>query len=157
MSDKILREQLVKFLKGNEAHMDFMEMVKDFPEGHMNDVFLHGNYTFWHLLEHIRRTQKDILDFMVNPKYKEPEWPKEYWPEKSIKATKKEWDMTIAEFENDLKSLIGLVQDKKIDLEAKVPNGTDQIYLREFLLVIDHNSYHVGEFAIMRQVKDTWR
>jgi hypothetical protein len=28
--------------------------------------------------------------------------------------------------------------------------------LREFLLVADHNAYHVGEFAILRQVMGTW-
>jgi len=157
MSDAVLREQLANFLKGHEAHMDFLDMVKDFPEEHMNDVFSNGRYTFWHLLEHIRFTQKDILDFMVESVYKEPKWPKDYWPENSAKASKKDWDNTVAQFEQGLKQLIELVQDPKIDLEAKVPNGKGQIYLREFLLVIDHNSYHIGEFAIMRQVKNNWK
>lgn len=136
--------------------MPFEDAVKNFPMKHINDVFTNGKYTFWHLLEHIRRTQKDILDFMVDPKYIEPEWPKDYWPERSKKATAKEWQKTIKGFQTDLKKLIGLVQDPKIDLSAKVPNGTGQIYLREFMLVFDHTSYHIGEFAIMRQTLKLW-
>jgi hypothetical protein len=28
--------------------------------------------------------------------------------------------------------------------------------LRELLLVADHNAYHIGEFAIARQIMGTW-
>jgi hypothetical protein len=31
-----------------------------------------------------------------------------------------------------------------------------QTILREILLVADHNAYHIGEFAILRQVMQTW-
>lgn len=156
MSDQALREQLVINLQGRQAHMPFADAVKDFPIKHINDVFPKGEYTFWHLLEHIRFTQKDILDFMTDPNYIEPEWPKGYWPEKGKKATGKDWEKTIAEYQKDVEELITLVQDPKIDLSAKVLNGTGQIYLREFLLVADHTSYHIGEFAIMRQVLKLW-
>lgn len=156
MSDTLLREQIIGFLKGGETHMPFSDAVKDFPITHINDIFPNGEYTFWHLLEHIRFTQKDILDFMMNPKYTEPEWPKAYWPEKNKKATKKDWQKTITDYQKDVVSLIKLVQDSKINLFAKVPKGTGQIYLREFMMVSDHTSYHIGEFAIMRQTLKLW-
>lgn len=156
MSDKTLRKQLVGFLKGGETHMPFSDAIKNFSEKHINDFFPNGDYTFWHLLEHIRFTQKDILDFMIDPKYKEPEWPKDYWPEKTAKATKKDWEKTITDYQKDVETLIALVQNPKIDLYAKVPKGTGQIYLREFIMVSDHTSYHMGEFAIMRQVLKLW-
>lgn len=156
MSDKVLRAQLVGFLKGGETHMPFADAVKDFPITHINNVFPNGEYTFWHLLEHIRFTQKDILDFMVDPKYTEPEWPKDYWPPKNKKATKKDWDKTIKGYQSDVGKLIDLVQNPKVDLYAKVPKGTGQIYLREFMVVSDHTSYHIGEFSIMRQTLKLW-
>ena len=99
----------------------------------------------------------DILDFMINPKYIEPEWPKDYWPKPSQKATKKDWDKTITDFKKDLAALLKMVKDPKIDFSAKIPKGSGQTFLREFLLVADHNSYHLGEFSIMRQVMGTWR
>lgn len=156
MTDSFLREQVVNNLKGAQAHMPFADAVKDFPLENINDLFPNGEYTFWHLLEHIRFTQKDIVDFMIDPGYKEPEWPKDYWPERSKRATKEDWEKTITGYENDVTKLIELVQDPKIDLSAKVSKGTGQIYLREFLLVADHTSYHIGEFAIMRQILKLW-
>ena len=136
--------------------MSFDEIIKDFPMEHINDVFPHGEYSFWQLLEHIYRTQHDLLEFMTNPDYKELEWPKGYWPEKEQKATTEDWDNTIQAYRRDLEKLIALVEDPKLDLSAKVPQGTGQIYLREFLLAIDHASYELGEFGIMRQVLNIW-
>lgn len=153
--DKVLREQVIRSLNG-DAHMSFAEAVKDFPAKHYNTFPPHVDYTFWHVLEHIRITQWDILDYATNPKYQELfEWPKDYWPTKNAKATKKEWDKTIAGIEKDLKAMKKLVENLETDLHTKIPWGKAPI-VREVLLVIDHNAYHLGEFAILRQVVGAW-
>ncbi len=157
MSDTLLRDQLSNFLTTAQAHMTLEEAVKDFPISHINDIFPNGTYTFWHLLEHIRRTQIDILDFIINSRYKEPHWPNDYWPSEKEKATEKDWEKTISLFEKDLKALKKIVNDPKTDLEAKVSWGDGQIILREIIMVIDHNAYHIGEFSIMRQVLNLWK
>ena len=37
-------------------------------------------HSAWDLLEHIRITQRDLLEFVQNPSYEEKlEWPKDYW------------------------------------------------------------------------------
>jgi hypothetical protein len=154
--DKLTRDELVFQLLTGHAHMTFEDAVKDFPEAKMNTLFTNGDYTFWHLLEHIRRTQADILNFMVNPDYEEPKWPDDYWPAKDKKATKKDWDTTIKGFLKDRKSLQKIVEDPKTELYAKLPHGTGQTVTREILVVVDHNAYHLGEFAIMRQVLGAW-
>ena len=151
-----LREELIFHLTVGHAHMTFEEAVADFPLDKINTVFTNGDYTFWHLLEHIRRTQNDILDFMINANYKEIAWPDDYWPGKEEKATKKEWDKTIASFISDRNQLKELIQDPQTDLYKKIPHGTGQTVMREIIVVTDHNAYHLGEFAIMRQVLDAW-
>lgn len=155
--DKLVREQLVALLNGGNAHMSFMEAVENFPQDHINDVFPNGEYSPWHLLEHIRRTQNDILEFIVNPNYQDKEWPKDYWPARSQKATKKDWDKTITEFKKDLKALVKIIQNPKTDLYVKIKWGDGQNILREILTVADHSAYHIGEFAIMRQTMKTWK
>lgn len=156
IQDELLREQLVSFLRGGQAFMPFEDAVKDFPEEHYNDVFPKGTYTFWHLLEHIRRAQADILNFIKNPDYKELRWPEDYWPVKVTKATNKEWERTIGEYERDVRELEKIVMDKKTDLYRKIPWGSGQIFVREIMLTANHSAYHIGEFAIMRQVFGTW-
>lgn len=155
-SDKILREHLLALLNGGQAYMPFSDIVKDFPEEKMNSIFPNGSYAPWHLLEHLRITQWDILDFIENPNYTELSWPDDYWPLKEKKATKKDWERTLKEFNKDHLILEKIVKDPKTNLYAKIPQGTGQTILREILLVVDHNAYHLGEFAIMRQVMGTW-
>jgi len=155
--DKIVREHLLKLLNGGNAYMPFSEAVKDFPVGKMNVVFPNGTYTPWHLLEHMRITQWDILDFIRNPNYVYIKWPDDYWPKKNERATKKEWEHTIAQYESDVQALRKIVKDPKTDLYKKIPHGEGQTVLKEILVVADHLAYHLGEFAIMRQVMKTWK
>jgi len=49
-----------------------------------------------------------------------------------------------------------MVADPTVNLYAPIPHGNGQTILREILLVADHNAYHIGEFAILRQVMGTW-
>lgn len=151
-----LRQQLISFLTSAQAHMTFLEAVDSFPVERINDFPPNVDYTPWMLMEHIRITQKDIVDFLLAPTYKEQTWPDEYWPKKSIKADKKMWEKTIVSYTKDLNTLTKIAIDKKIDLSAKVKNGDGQIILRELLLIIDHTAYHIGEFAILRQIMGTW-
>src|SRR6266704_2432097 len=118
-----IHEELVELLKRGHAHMSLGEAVKDFPEEHLNTIFSNGTYSAWDLLEHIRITQWDILDFIRNPNYQEISWPDGYWPPIDKKATKKDWKNTIARFEKDSLALQKLVSDPKTDFYAKIPLG----------------------------------
>jgi hypothetical protein len=154
--EKYIRSELVFHLTQGHAHMPFTEAVANFPQEHFNTKFTNGDYTFWHLIEHIRRTQADILNFIVNPDYQEPEWPKGYWPAKDEQATKRDWDKTVQQFLDDQTQLKALLENPKTDLYKKIPKGTGQTLFREVWVIVDHNAYHIGEFAIMRQVHGTW-
>ncbi len=157
MSNELqIRNELIDLLAKGNAHMTLSDAVKNFPKEQMNTLFPNGTYSAWGLLEHIRITQWDILDFIINPKYTEMSWPKDYWPPNDKKATQKEWDKSIAQFEKDSMTLQKLAKNPKTDLYAKIPHEDGQTILRELLVVADHNAYHIGEFAIMRQVMNNW-
>ena len=47
--------------------------------------------------------------------------------------------------------MIDLVTDASTDLLAPIPHGDGQTVLREALLVADHNAYHLGQLAFLRQ------
>jgi hypothetical protein len=155
-TDQHVREQLIGLLRGGNAHLPFAEAVADFPEPHINTRPANVPYTFWHLVEHLRITQADILDYLTNDGYQEPEWPAEYWPPREERATKADWDASIAAFNRDLEAIITIVADDRTDLLATVPSNGEHTVLREALIVADHNAYHVGELAILRQVAGAW-
>src|SRR5215467_6542133 len=155
-SDRALRAELVKFLRTEGAHTSLADAVKKFPVKDINRRPPHVPYTFWHLLEHIRIAQWDILDFIRNPNYEELRFPQDYWPARNAKATKKDWDQTIACYHSDLEEMIALVKHPKTDLHARIPHGDGQTVLREAMLIVDHTAYHVGELGILRQVVNNW-
>jgi hypothetical protein len=156
MKDEVVRTQLLSLLRRGNAHMGLDEAVADFPEGQMNSQPPNVPYTPWHLLEHIRITQWDILEFIRNPDHVSPEWPVGYWPARDEKADARRWAETIEQYQADLKALQDIVADPATDLYATMPQGEKYTILREILTVADHTAYHVGEFGILRQVMGTW-
>ena len=156
ISDQVVREQLLALLNGGNAHMSFEQAIAQFPPEHFNTMPPHIAYTPWHLLEHIRIAQWDILEFILNPDHKSPQWPSEYWPHPAEDADNDQWNRTISLFLSNLQTLRDMVVDPDRDLYAPIPHASDYTIFREILVVADHNAYHLGEFAILRQVMGTW-
>ncbi len=143
-------------LKGGQAHATFEDAIKDFPvdlRGKKPDASPH---TAWQLLEHLRLAQRDILEFCRDPKYVSPKWPEGYWPKESAPPTDTGWDESIARFEKDHKAFANLISDPAHDLLAKLAHGDGQTLLREALLVIDHNAYHIGQIVLLRVQLGAW-
>lgn len=155
-TDQSLRTHVVNQLTARQAHLTFDDVVADFPMDRINERPPHVSYTPWQLLEHIRIAQEDILDFIQDPDYTAPDWPDDYWPAPDATANAAQWGATLEAYRADLAALVDIVQDEEIDLMAEIPHAPGYTYLREALLVADHTAYHVGEFAILRQVMGTW-
>ena len=152
----IYREQLVQLLGGRNAHLTFTDAVKSFPVEYINAKPPNVPYTPWHLIEHLRLAQWDILEFVRDPKHVSPKWPEGYWPHPDAEADASDWQGTIDSFDADLRAMEAIAQDQEIDLQAEIPHAPGYTYLREILLVADHNAYHIGEFSILRQIMGTW-
>jgi len=156
-SDKQLRQELINYLKKPHTHMSLRDAVKDLPENLINEKPEGVPYSFWELLEHIRISQFDMIDFIQDENFREMKWPKDYWPDKGNKADKEDWDKSIEKFEEDLKILEQIVLNPENDLMTHIKHGSGQSILREILQIIDHNSYHIGELIIMRRAVNAWK
>lgn len=151
-----LREQLSRFQNWREAHADFEAAVADLAPN-LRGVAPPGlPYSPWQLVEHLRLTQADILEFCRNVDYVEQQWPDDYWPQSAAPPDAQAWDASIAAFRRDRAALQQLIKDPDCDLFAKVPAGTGQTFLREFLLVADHTAYHVGQLVAVRRLLGAW-
>ena len=155
-NDKALRQQLVKLLKGSEAHVDFDSAFKDLPAELRGKRPEGAEHSPWAILEHLRIAQWDILEFSRKPKHKSPEWPVGYWPRTPEPRDEKAWDKSIVSFRKDLQALCDLVADESTNLFAKIPHGDGQTILREALLAADHNAYHVGQAVLLRRLLGAW-
>jgi len=147
-----LREQLAFHLSGKGAHIDFAAALEGFPVDLAGKRVPNLEHTAWGLVYHLRIAQADILDFVRNPDYTELEYPSGYWPGEDGPRDAAEWERTIEAFGRDLEALIALVRDPGNDLFAPIPHGSGQTLLREAVLVVDHNSYHVGQLVDIRML-----
>jgi uncharacterized damage-inducible protein DinB len=156
-SEEAIRQQVGRLLAWEDAHVGFDAAIDGIPaalRGRKPDGL---PYTPWQLLEHLRRTQRDILEFCRNSDYQELNWPADYWPSNAEPATAGAWDDSVAQFRQDRTALQQLAIDPDIDLTATIPHGSGQTYLRELLLVADHSAYHVGELVVVRRLLGVWK
>ena len=155
--DAALRAQLMKLLDWGDAHVSFDAAVKGIPPAVRGAVPEGLDHSPWQLVEHLRRAQHDILDFCRNPGYVELSFPQDYWPREPAPPSEAAWKESIAAFRRDREELKKMAEDTAVDLFAPIPHGTGQTYLRELLLVVDHNAYHVGQLVAVRQALGVWK
>lgn len=156
-NDQSLRQHVLNLLSMKGAHMTFDDAVANFPEDMINAFPPNVPYTPWHLVEHLRITQWDILEYTRDPNHASPDWPSGYWRAHDEKADLAAWNASIEQFRRDLKAMQDIVADPNTDLLAPIPHGYGgHTVLREALILADHNAYHVGELAILRQVMGAW-
>ena len=155
-SNDVLRKELLTLLPGGNAHMDFDELVDRFPMEQINKKAPNVPYSPWHLLEHMRIAQWDILEFIRNPDHVSPDFPDGYRPHHKEETDDSVWLQTVVDFRKDLDALIEMASNPQIDLFSPIPHAPDYTIFRELLVVADHNAYHMGEFAMLRQVLDLW-
>jgi DinB superfamily len=152
-----LRRHVVQLLDWQDAHVGFEAAVAGIPQRFRGMAPGGLPYSPWQLLEHMRLTQHDILEFCREPSYRERHWPVDYWPPSSAPPTAAAWDRSISGFREDLTELKRLGSDPDVDLFAPIPHGNGQTYLRELLLVADHTAYHVGELVVVRRCLGIWK
>jgi hypothetical protein len=157
MSDKALRAQLAEFLDWHLAHVGFDVAVKGLPAKLRGAVPTGFAHSAWQIVEHIRTAQADILEFCRSRSYREKKWPEDYWPTAPSPRNAAAWNKSLAAFRRDRKTMQRLTVDRRLDLLAKVPNGTGQTYIRELLLAADHTAYHVAQIVDIRRALGNWK
>ena len=156
-SDIVVRKQIAQFLEESHAHAGFDAAVKDFPPELRERKPEGFPHTAWQLLEHLRIAQWDILEFSRDGRHKSPKWPEGYWPESEAPPSDKAWDDSVRRFKSDRRAMQKLVLDQSRDLSAIVPHAQSQTLVREALLLMDHNAYHVGQLVLLRRLLGAWK
>jgi hypothetical protein len=156
MDEKVLRDYLRRSLSWHEAHVDWIKAVSGIPEKLRGMRPKGAAHSPWELLEHMRISTWDIFEFSRNAKHVSPKWPAGYWPKKPVPPNVAAWDKSVGALERDLEAMGELVTNPKTDLLAPIPHGSGQTILRELLLIVDHNAYHLGQLVLVRRMLGCW-
>ena len=147
-----LRTELSNLLRGGQAYDPFESVVAAFKPNERCEIPAGAEHSPWQILEHMRFSQRDILDFSQNKPgaYPEKVWPDDYWP-KDAAPKPGEWDSAIKEFQAGIEEFERLMNDPTRDLNAKFPWGSGQTLLREILVAADHAAYHLGQLVELKR------
>lgn len=157
MDESVLRAQLIELLLGGQAHIKPESALADVGPQFRNLRPAAEVHSVWEELEHMRIAQEDILRYTIDASWKSPKWPDGYWPADTDSVTDARWQASVTAFFADLEELVTLVQNRELDLTARIPHGEGQTYIREILLVADHNAYHLGQIVQARKLLGDWR
>ena len=150
------RDIVASALDWEQAHASLDSAIDGLPaelRGTRPDGLAHS---IWELIEHIRIAQEDLLEFCVNPNYKELKWPDEYWPPTPAPPSDQAWKESLAAIKRDAETFAEFTRNDPRDLTLTIPHGTGQTYLRTVLVAMDHTSYHVGQILDVRRLLGSW-
>lgn len=152
-----LREQLAKSLKGGQAFVSYEKALEGIkPE--LRDVRPNEKlHSIYEELEHMRIAQQDLLYYALEQDWVSPKWPEDFWPKSNRRISNKEWDKTLNGFFHDQEKAIETVMDPNIDLLSIIPGSTEYTYLREIIIIIEHNAYHLGKILDIRKALGNWK
>jgi hypothetical protein len=146
---------LIDLINGGHAHVSFDNAVTDIAPRYRGVRPEGLPYSIWQLMEHIRITLWDILEFCKSQNHKSPPWPEGYWPS-GTSPTEEAWKRTLAAIKSNRKEFVSLLQSPSTDLFTPFKHGTGQNMIREALLIADHTSYHTGQIIIVRRILGIW-
>lgn len=147
-----IRQHLIAMLTEPGAHLMFDELIDRFPSAARDKLADGFNHSPWQLLEHLRVCQWDILEFSRDATHTSPAWPDGYWPSTSAPPDKTAWKSSVDAFRRDLAEFVSLIEDESNDLFAPIAHGDGQTLLREALVLARHNSYHLGQLAMLARM-----
>jgi hypothetical protein len=156
VNETALRTELVALLGGGQAHPSAEQALSDVPPPLRGRRPAAGTPTIFEELEHMRIAQEDIIRYTLDPSWKSPPWPEGYWPAGVGETAEEAWEASRGAFLRDLGELKSWVRDTDIELASEVPHGEGRTYLRQVLLVADHNGYHCGQIVQARKMLGGW-
>lgn len=156
MESKSVRELLLEQLEGKNAHADFDQAVQGLTYKQTGIKVERIPHTIWQLIEHIRISQDDILEFCKNPDYEAIDWPDNYWPESHDPESKEQFEISIQTVREGIEEMRNMVRNKENNLQTPFPHGDGQTLFREAMLIIDHNAYHIGQIVQIRRLLGSW-
>jgi len=155
-ADKNVVKELKKMLLKGHSHAPLEKVLANIPANFRGIKPDRVPYSIWQLVEHIRLSQWDMLDFSRNPDYVYQNWPADYWPQETAPANDTAWDNSLKQIAKDREAFVDLLEDSENDLSKPFHWGEGQNLIGEAIMIADHTGYHLGEIVLLRRILGIW-
>jgi len=145
----LIKQQLVKHIKGGQAFAPIDTVLDNMPYKKIGIVPDGLPYSFYQLFYHIRFAQSDILGYCLDDGYQAPNWPDDYWPEKTVSENEDEWHRLMNVYFDEREEFCDLLLSDDTQLMAPFKSNESHNMLRQAELIIEHSAYHTGQLYII--------
>ncbi|MGI8893168.1 MAG: DinB family protein [Bacteroidia bacterium] len=152
MHNETIRKHLVKLLEGNQSYTKMETALQEVPFeliGLKPDGF---PYSIWQLVEHIRISQWDIIEFSGSADHVSPKWPDEYWTKETGPKTRHDWQKSLKSITEYQLIFIDIINNPDVDLFSIFDWGSGQTMFREVLVLAEHNAYHTAQILLLKKL-----
>ncbi len=149
MNEKMLQENLREMLSGGAAHIGIESALEGFPADRAGELVEPLKHSMWMLVEHLRIVNRDLIDWVSAEEYEEKPYPSGYWPAPEP-PTPEAWVEAQISIKRDMDIMKGWLDDNNVDITAPLKRRSSHSALREILLTIAHNGYHIGQMVDLR-------
>jgi uncharacterized damage-inducible protein DinB len=153
---------LIELLYGKGAHANSLACVEDVSFALAGRRASNFPHSIWQLVSHLNYWMEYELLRIRGEKPLYPAHAAESWPFNAAPASEGEWTKAIADFKELLGKLAALAESTPVVLAREVPaTHPDHAKHSSTLFAVlwqtlVHNSYHVGQIAILRQALGAW-
>jgi uncharacterized damage-inducible protein DinB len=156
MGDTTLRE----LVYGKGAHVDPIACVEDLAPEFATRTVPGYPHSIWQIVEHMSYWMDYELRRIAGEQLSYPDHAIESWPAHPDSAGEPQWHAARQRFGDLLGRFASLAESDAASLQKVVapdkpsaPSSTAGVILQQ---IVAHNSYHVGQIALLRRQFDTW-
>lgn len=154
-----MREPLIKAivngLHGKNTHLEPKKAVDGLAPASARNKPSGEFHSCWDILHHIVVWQKGILQAIKGNKVDWKDIAKNYnWPTTELLSDDSNFPNLVKKFENGLTEAEELA--KTVDLHKAMPAWDGEPVIQAFIVLLQHNSYHLGQIITVRKILGDW-
>jgi uncharacterized damage-inducible protein DinB len=142
-----------KALHGHFTHRNSFTILDGLTHEQARQQPIADDYSSWEILYHIVYWQNLALGLIKGGEVDWKEASKKDWPSEDLEKGH-DWGTLVERF----KTLTTATNDllNEVDLTAPMKSLGDAPTLRGFVIVAQHNSYHLGQIVMNRKAQGSW-
>lgn len=147
-------EILKKGIRGHNSHVDPLKAISGLDADTARKRPSQKAHSIWDILHHIVLWQEKTLEAIRGEDVDWTEAHKMEWPSGESLAHDAEWDDLKERFDKGLSIAEELLDTT--DLSVILPAWSDENAAKAFMVLVQHNSYHLGQIVVLREILGVW-
>jgi uncharacterized damage-inducible protein DinB len=141
---------------GTESHVHLLHALEGVTVEQAGTVLEGAQHSIYQLVMHMAYWQEIGLARARGMHAPSPEHAAEGWTAQAAPQSEAEWSEAVEELAAGLWELDAMLESEDVDLDRVVEPDRKRTARDNVLMVLCHNSYHLGEIVMLRRQLGAW-